>query len=154
MIKSLRKRHLQIWIILAIILPVGIIVAWISVPEPAKDKLLQPLSAEDLPVTLKTFYSRGPYEVVLQTNADTSEFQLKWMNKQTLTYPTATIYKMPLRDTEITNGKLVGRVEARGNYYFKVDSTFNTSKDSAYQLLLYDFIHKQIIDSITFKTSL
>jgi len=151
MMKPLRKRHLQIWILLAILLPVGIVTAWVSIPQQAKEKLLQPLSAKDLPVTLKTFYSRDSYEVVLQTNADTSEFQLEWLNKQTLTYPTATIYKMPLHDTDITHGKLVGRIEARGNYYFKVDSTFNTKKDSTYQLLLYDFIHKQIIDSITFK---
>ena len=52
MIKSLRKRHLQIWIILAILLPFGIVVAWISVPEQAKDKLLQPASAQVLPVIL------------------------------------------------------------------------------------------------------
>ena len=150
MIKPLRKKHLQIWITLAVLLPVGIAGAWISIPQQAKDKLLQPATAQDLPVTLKTFYSGSSYEVILQTNTDTSEFQLEWINKQTLTYPTATIYKMPLNDTDITKGKLIGRVEARGNYYFKVDSTFNVSKDSAYQLLLYDFIHKQIIDTITF----
>ena len=132
MMKPLRKRHLQIWIALAILLPLGIAAAWISIPKEAKNKLLQPASAKDLPVTLKTFYSRGPYEVVLQTNADTSEFQLEWMNKQTLTYPTATIYKMPLHDTDIAHGKLIGRIEAKGNYYFKVDSTFS-SKDSTYQ---------------------
>lgn len=147
MMKPLRKRHLQIWMVLAVLLPLGIAGAWISIPKQTKDKLLQPASAKDLPITLKAFYSKGPYEVVLQTNADTSEFQLEWMNKQTLTYPTATIYKMPLHDTDITHGELVGRIEARGNYYFKVDSTF---KNSEYQLLLFDFIHKEIIDSITF----
>ena len=148
MMKSLRKRHLQIWVLLAVLLPVGIFVAWISIPEQAKDKLLQPAPVKDLPVTLKTFYSRGPYEVILQTNNDTTEFQLAWYNKQSLTYPTATIYKMPLYDTDIIHGKLIGRIEARGNYYFKVDSTFND--DSTYQLIIFDFIHKQIIDTIKF----
>ena len=41
MIKSLRKRHLQIWIMLAILLPAGIIVAWMSVPEKPTQELLQ-----------------------------------------------------------------------------------------------------------------
>lgn len=150
MMKPLRKRHLQVWMLLAVLLPAGIVAAWISIPQEAKDKLLQPTPGKDLPVTLKTFYSRGPYEVMLQTNTDTSEFQLEWKNKQTLTYPTATIYKMPFHDTDITHGKLIGRIEARGNYYFEVDSSFNVKTNSAYQLLLYDFIHKQIIDTIKF----
>jgi hypothetical protein len=51
MIKSLRKRHLQIWILWAVLLPVGIIVAWMSVPKKATQELLQPpAKAPDLPV--------------------------------------------------------------------------------------------------------
>jgi hypothetical protein len=42
MIKSLRKRHLQIWILWAVLLPAGIIVAWMAVPKKATQKLLQP----------------------------------------------------------------------------------------------------------------
>ena len=151
MMKPLRKRHLQIWLALAILLPAAILTAWYSIPKPAKDKLLQPTPAVELPVVLKSYASSGSYEIELRTNTDTSSFQLKWLNKKTLTYPTATIYKMPLHDTDITHGKLIGRIEARGTSYFNVDSTFNTTgKDLVYQLLLYDFIHKQIIDTINF----
>jgi hypothetical protein len=42
MIKSLRKRHLQIWILWAVLLPAGIAVAYISVPKKATQELLQP----------------------------------------------------------------------------------------------------------------
>lgn len=150
MIKPLRKRHLQIWTVLAILIPAGIITAWLAIPKEAKDKLLQPSSAQVLPVVLKSFYSRGPYEVNLRTSSDTAEFQLEWINKQTLTYPTATIYKTASGVKDVSKGVLVGRIEARGNYYFKVDATFKTFDNSVYQLVLYDFIHKQIIDSITF----
>ena len=41
MTKRLRKRHLQIWIIMAMLLPVGIIVAWMSVPKKVTQELLQ-----------------------------------------------------------------------------------------------------------------
>jgi hypothetical protein len=42
MIKPLRKRHLQIWILWAVLLPVGIIVAWMAVPKKVTQELLQP----------------------------------------------------------------------------------------------------------------
>jgi len=44
MIKSLRKRHLQIWILWAILLPGGIIVAYMAVPGKVRQELLQPAS--------------------------------------------------------------------------------------------------------------
>jgi hypothetical protein len=93
MIRPLRKRHLQIWIALAVLIPLGIIVGWITIPEQVKDRLLQPTSSQTLPFILETFYSRGPYEVNLRASSDTNELQLEWLNKQTLTYPTATIIK-------------------------------------------------------------
>jgi hypothetical protein len=42
MIKSLRKRHLQIWILWALLLPAAIIIAWMSVPMKVTQELLQP----------------------------------------------------------------------------------------------------------------
>lgn len=42
MIKILRKRHLQIWILWAVLLPVAIIAAWLAVPKKAEQELLQP----------------------------------------------------------------------------------------------------------------
>jgi hypothetical protein len=42
MVKSLRKRHLQIWILFAILLPAGIVIAWMAVPGKVTQELLQP----------------------------------------------------------------------------------------------------------------
>jgi hypothetical protein len=41
MIKNLRKRHLQIWILWAVLIPVGIIAAWMAVPKKVTQDLLQ-----------------------------------------------------------------------------------------------------------------
>jgi hypothetical protein len=41
MIKQLRKRHLQIWALWAVLIPVGIIVARIAVPKKVTQELLQ-----------------------------------------------------------------------------------------------------------------
>ena len=42
MIKPLRKKHLQIWIILAVLIPVGIVAAFMAVPKKVTQELLQP----------------------------------------------------------------------------------------------------------------
>jgi hypothetical protein len=42
MIKQLRKRHLQIWVALAVLIPVGIVAGWMAVPKKVTQELLQP----------------------------------------------------------------------------------------------------------------
>lgn len=149
MIKKLRKRHLQVWMTLAILLPAGIFIAWMSIPQRLKDTLLQPAPVKALPNVLAS-KENDNYTVRIRSNNDTSQLQLEWINKKTLTFPTATIYQLPINDTNIIHGKLVGRIEARGNYYFNVDASFKKQEQSLYHLVLYDFIHQQIIDTITF----
>jgi len=51
MIKQLRKRHLQIWILWAVLLPVGIIIAWMSVPKKVTQELLQPPAKSSVQIT-------------------------------------------------------------------------------------------------------
>ena len=147
MVKSLRKRHLQIWAASAVLIPIGIISAVIVRPQLPKDKLLQPTAAAALPVVLKTFYSRGPYEINVRASADSTQFQLEWFNKQTLTYPTATIYEDTSNTNNISNAVLIGRIEARGTYRFAFSGDLVRNN---YHFIIYDFIHQRIIDSITF----
>jgi len=153
MVKQLRKRHLQIWTASAVLLPVGIIAAWLSVPAETKDKLLQPASAQVLPNVLASA-EKDNYTVRIRSNSDTSQLQLEWINKKTLTYPTAAIYRTlsHLKD-DVDNAALVGRIEARGTYYF----LFANGKDQIqiftpkeFHFFVYDFIHRQIIDTINF----
>ena len=54
MIRSLRKRHLQVWIFLAVLLPVGIIVAWIAVPKKVTQELLQSPGSETSIMEIKS----------------------------------------------------------------------------------------------------
>jgi hypothetical protein len=54
MIKSLRKRHLQIWILWAVLLPVGIIVAYMAVPEKVTQDLLQPPASKTSIIEIKS----------------------------------------------------------------------------------------------------
>ncbi|MEO6734025.1 MAG: hypothetical protein ABIN01_22575 [Ferruginibacter sp.] len=144
MIRQLRKRHLQIWTAWAVLLPVGIITAYTSITKPAVGQLLQPAVVLPLPIEINKI-EKGNYTVMLRSNVEGSQLQLEWVNKNILTVPTATIYQSVTDD--ITKGKLIGRIEARGTYRFTVDTGFLENNN---KLLVYDFIRKHIVDSIKF----
>ncbi len=148
MIKPLRKRHLQIWTGIAVLLPVGMICAWLIVPKPVKDHLWQPASTMALPVIIKSVKKEN-YTVNLRTSNDCSAIQLEWINQEALTSPSALIYELSQSDTgqHIENADLIGRLDSRGIYHFALKKE---SADTPVQFVLYDIIHHQIIDRINF----
>ncbi len=144
MIKALRKRHLQIWTAWSVLLPVGIIGAYIAVPEKKTGKLFSAGTEQALPVVSKQA-DRADYSVVLRTDASSLQWQLEWKSKVASTYPSSLIYQMT-NSNDIKDASIIGRVEAKGDFYFplKPDSL------KQYHFVLYDIIHQQIIDSINF----
>ena len=148
MIKPLRKRHLQIWAGISVLLPIGMICAWLVVPKPVRDHLLQPAPTLQLPVILKSV-TRDNYNVSLRASRDSSVLQLEWINKEALTSPSAIIYELAPSDTvqHIETAELVGRVDSRGTYRFALKKD---SLNSLAHFVLYDIIHHQVIDRINF----
>jgi hypothetical protein len=144
MVKTLRKRHLQIWTLLMVLIPAGIISARLAIPHSATSRLLQPMGMGAYPVIVKTVDTKN-YTVRIRQAADSSH-QLEWINKVILTVPTCTIYSLPEGTGDIKKGQLIGRIEAMGTYHFPVPPNTAAVK----QLVLYDFIHQQIIDTIHF----
>ncbi len=160
MIKPLRKKHLQIWIAWAVLLPILIISAVLVRPAFPEDKLLQPAASAALPIVLKSL-DKENYSISIRSNSDTSQLQLEWINKKTLTYPTATIYKASpnpsnreaLKDFVPEKSELIGRIEARGIYHFVLpnnNATIEQLNNKSIHFIIYDFIHQQIIDTINF----
>jgi len=145
MIKPLRKRHLVVWIVWAVLIPFGVISAVLVRPVFQKDKLLQPAATTALPVVMRSF-NKENYTVNIRANKGISQLQLEWINKKTLTYPTATIYEDTANTNNILRAALIGRIEARGTYHFNLKK----NPGNKYHFIVYDFIHQQIIDSITF----
>ena len=146
MIKTLRKRHLQVWIAMALLVPAGIVAAYMAVKKPVTDHLLQPVPAIVFPVVIRSIEKEN-CAISIRRTADSSKFQLQWVNKSVLTEPTATIYQVNSNKNNISDNKFIGRIEARGSYCFPGDSSF---LEPVLKLIVYDFIHKQIIDTITF----
>jgi hypothetical protein len=134
------------WTALSVLIPIGIIAAVIVRPKLPKDKLLQPAATAALPVVLKSA-DKDDYTISIRSNSDTSMLQLEWINKKTLTYPTATIYEATANTNDINKAALIGRIEARGTYHFTLEKNLVRNK---YHFIVYDFIHQQMIDSITF----
>jgi len=155
MIKPLRKRHLQIWATLAVLLPLGIVLSWLVIPNPVPVKILSIPTARLLPL-IRAEKDNSQYCSSIRTDKDESQWQLVWTNKLALTVPSAVIYKISPNEYKPGiagsfkpgKGTLVGRIEARGSYVFplKMDSIQN----NLLHILLYDFIHEKIIDTINF----
>jgi hypothetical protein len=148
MIKPLRKRHLQIWSCLAILIPLGIISAWLAVPKPVKDRILNPAESSALPVIIKSI-SKDEYSVSLRRKQDWSAVQLEWINHSPLTVPSAIIYETyPQKAMDGPEGAdLIGRIDSRGTYHFPLEKDSATTQRS---FILYDIIHHRVIDRINF----
>ena len=151
MIKTLRKRHRQIWAAWAVLIPLGILLGWLAIPNQPPIKLLQASKAEPLSVVVKT-KDADDYTVNIRSNEAKTEWQVEWCNKTVLTVPSAVIYKTTSGDIQNFkpgDAQLIGRIEATGKYIFPMPAD-STGMNNIH-LVLYDFIHEKPIDSINFQ---
>ena len=150
MTKSLRKKHKQVWTLLAFLLPIGIVTAWLAIPKQPVVILLQSALSTPLPIVTET-KEMPSYTVNIRTSNDHTEWQVEWKNKKVLMVPTAVIYRTTDSLFSISKSELVGRIEATGDYIFPIHQS-NANK--SYRLILYDFIHEQKLDSLSFQNTL
>jgi hypothetical protein len=148
MIKPLRRRHVQIWILLAILIPPGIIGAWLVVPKAVTDRILHPAPSAELPILINTI-TKDNYSVSLRRQEDWAGVQLEWINHSALMTPSAIIYEThPEKGRDSLEGAgLIGRIDSRGTYFFPLK---NDSLNIHFHFMLYDIIHHQVIDRINF----
>jgi hypothetical protein len=150
MIKSLRKRHLQVWIAMAMLMPLGIISAWLVIPDVMPVKILPEKTRELLPV-IKDSEIKSDYCVYIRTNGENERWQLEWINVRPLKVPSAVIYRTRNNNTGINGAQIVGRIETRGSYVFELPG--EVPANSQLQFIVYDFIHDKVIDHLKFKIS-
>lgn len=147
MIRLLRKRHKQVWLVWAIALPVGIIAAWLAAPDSPVVNLVQSDKSTLLPITVAT-KELPDYTASIRTNLANSEWQLEWKNKKALVVPSAVIYVSEQDKFSIAKSILVGRIETKASYVFPITQPEN---GSPLKLVLYDFIHEKILDTLFLK---
>ena len=147
MIKQLRKRHLQIWILWAILLPAGIIVAWMSVPKKVTQELLQGevvrtnddtiafvdkenyaigilldwSKAEKIPLLRKLYLeNEKPEPIPNYMDSLKNEFRLEFINKE-INVSSLLLYQVTDSTTnDIDKQELLGRIGGRGSQYFSL----------------------------------
>jgi hypothetical protein len=146
MIRPLRKRHLQVWALFAVLLPAGIFTAWLSIPNATSSITLQPGIHDELPLIINSV-DKEAYTLNLRSNNDRSVWQLQWINKKVLTFPAATIYKTDGRNYSVSQSELVGRIESKGNYVFALGDSIPGHS----HFMVYDFIHDKEIERIDIK---
>lgn len=146
MIRPLRNTHRRVWIAIALLLPLGIIFSWLAIPNPVPIKLLEQTETSLLP-DIEDKKETTQYCINIRTNAEKSAWQLEWKNRLDLAIPSAVIYQAKNGNNNIDSAKLIGRIEARGDYVFALQP----GSESILYLFVYDFIHGKIIDSVNFK---
>ena len=157
MIKTLRKKHLQIWILCAVLIPVGIIVVWMSMPK----KVMQDLdwvinSTPELPgPTLSVnkmidSVENQNYKISIRGDSSETLLLLEFETKKEIITPSLLLYQVIDPTTnDLDKQELIGRIQGDRPHYF----SFKRNNNSDNKYILYDFIKKQTIDSLIFKSS-
>src|SRR5258705_9851860 len=117
MIRPLRKRHLQIWTLLALLLPSGAIAAYIMVPHKAIDKTMFTISQIPL-ANIRGSADLNNYKINLREDENGNQ-QLEWIIKVPLTTPSAFIYYQTKNNWKrINENYLIGTLGSKGIYRF------------------------------------
>ena len=84
---------MQVWTVLAFLLPAGIIAAAVVIPKQQYSQPLQMPSVQALPVVAKAIENQN-YTANLRSDRGGTAWQLEWINKEGLTVPTVLIYQV------------------------------------------------------------
>ena len=138
MIRQLRKRHVQIWILWAILLPVGIIVAWMKVPKKAtqestrievsniKEDTIAHLDKVNYTINILLHRETGMDSILhYDSIMKNSSLRLEFINKRELTSPSMLLYQViDSTQKDIDKQELLGRIDTKGSHYFplKIES--------------------------------
>ncbi len=163
MIKSQRKRHLQIWTLWGVLIPVGIIVAWMAVPKKVTQELLQKVAPASTYHSIASVEKENYKMNILVPNSVTIkhptgweyELNVQFINKKESSTNSLLLYKViDLSDNNIDKQELLGRIESKGTQEFRLKffdlRVTNNKFDYRDKFLLYDIMKKQVVDSINF----
>ena len=148
---------------MAVLIPVGIIVALMAVPKKVTQELLQKVAAS----TYHTIASveKENYKInILVPNSVTIkhptgweyELRVEFINKKESATDSLLLYKViDLTDNNIDKQELLGRIKSNGTQEFRLRffdlRVTNNKFDYRDKFLLYDIMKKQVVDSINFK---
>ena len=143
MILRLRKRHLLLWLVIAVVLPALVMYALLQIPGKDYQGFNLLNEASTLPVLMAGQSDLFKSEIrPLQGD----KYQLSIIVVEPITSPGVVVYFGGNTDNPQAN-YLLGRVSSRGVYYFELANVDDTRAN----VILYDMIHSKVISSITLK---
>lgn len=146
MIVSLRKRHLLIWGILTVILPLGFILAIANLPSEVASSNFSDNTAAALPELISS-RDLGGLSVALRQGADNQK-QIELEIKRPIARPALYLAVNDRAMNDPDEGTTIGRLGNKGLQRFLLDQTA-ASWPKLY-LLIYDGIKNEVIHEIQF----
>lgn len=151
MIRPLRKKHLQVWVVLTVLLPLGIVAAYRSVPPPLIEPRELLPSGTVFPFIGEPAMSED-HAVPLRNNADRQE-QLDRILKNPLPVPSAFVYcqskksRQPADENKLNGvaGSKETRVLDPHQQHYMVADEIGTT------FLLHDAVHSRRMMKAEFK---
>ena len=138
MIASLRNNHFRIWIILAIVIPVAFIYAFMNVPERRISHFSRELIGQ-MPELIKEI-ENDDLKVTVRGNQN-SQHQLEVLLKRPVPVPSG-VFHLVNNNEAISNQSFLGNVNSQGLYRFPIQSN---PFQSDFRLLVVDYLTKSII---------
>ena len=146
MIRPLRKRHLLTWILLAILLPIGFIAAFWTIPKEQSISQELQFGAPEAFSTLLQANETDDLKVQLRENPANQLKQVEIEVKQPLGRTSALVYLANSNIQKTEEGQLLNQLGSVGMYRIELDSAL--SAQTTFHFLFYDKIKEEVFDKI------
>lgn len=148
MTPSLRSIHRRIWYALALLLPLGFIIAVISIPGAVADPGFSGHQPEAFPVVARSG-GTDKYPVALRKAENQgNQFQVELTVTEPLTVPSALVYFSIRPEGGPEDGLLLGSLGSTGTHRFNLNLPETMPK--ALYLYLYDPVNQEVFQILKF----
>lgn len=144
MIPSLRRRHRLIWILWAILLPLGFVLAIASIPRP----VYHPTDTQQAEAYPEVIVKQESESISASLREDQGLKQIELNLKKAYIAPSTYVYLSKESFESPDQAQLLGALTSPGTYRFNLDSASSASEYGS--ITLFDPIHNQILDSFNF----
>lgn len=137
MILPLQKRHRLIWTVLAIVLPIGFVSAYLAIQETPTNKATEEIQVIG-PITNQLYDDY--FNIIERTDEqeDTTIYHLIVEVLQPIRQSSSVLY---ISETEnVEDGRAIGLVSQKGKYVFELQDPMQTND----KILFYNSINKEV----------
>lgn len=146
MIYKLRRRHRNMWMILAVLLPIGFVSAYLAIPEFIHENEFEAWKS----VAYSTIINSAETDnllVNLRKDENLPGQQIEVLIKQPLSSPGILVYLAEQPTENIRQANLLGSLEANGAQRFTLNDFLANFK--AFHLLFYDNLKKELVEKVS-----